>query len=433
MPDYEDYRWLMGEEAGRLLSTLACAAGDLLRDATALRRDYSTGRVHLLLEQVELRRRARAKFAEAERMFFTPVGLEQSTDDWTAAYKADRIRRGRPKLVCDLCCGIGGDLRAIAGGGDAVGIDRDRVAALFAEANCLLPGSPQARVLLGDAARLALDPDVWHIDPDRRASGRRTTRVEAYEPGLEVLDSLRRTHPRGAVKLAPASIAPEPWRDEAELEWISRGGECKQFVAWFDALATTPGYRRATLLLSAGPRPQVRSIAGLHGRALPAAADFGRYLAEPDAAVLAADLTGELAAEHGLSAVAPGAIYLTGDRPCVDPALAWFEVTEVLPFDRRQLKWLLRERRIGHLEVKKRGVEVVPAQLVRELRVPGDEAATLFVVRRGKKVSAVLTRRIRHSTQPAATASSPASDCENGSPGRISSGSSRETNVQATR
>jgi len=395
IPDYEDYRWLVGDAAGHALATLASCSGELLQEASRLRREHSTARVHLLLEQVELRRRGRGKFADADRMFFTALGLEQATDQGTAAYKALRFRRCETGPVWDLCCGIGGDLTALARGGEVVGVERDRVKALLARANCqVLTDRVAAQILVADAEHLPAAPALWHIDPDRRSAGRRTTRVERCQPDVDALDWLRRSSTTGAIKLAPASRVPDDWRRQAELEWLSRDGECKQLVAWFGELASASGMRRATLILDRGLPPTIRTFVGRPDCSPPVATDFGRYLAEPDAAVLAAGLTGTLAAEHGLSAVAAGAAYLTGDRAVYDPALDWFEICEALPFDIKHVKAALRRRQIGRLEIKKRGVEVVPEQLHRQLRVPGDESATLFLVRRGEKVSAVLTRRM---------------------------------------
>ena len=74
--------------------------------------------------------------------------------------------------------------------------------------------------------------------------------------------------------------------------------------------------------------------------------------------------------------------------------MAVFEVLDALPFDARRLKKMLRERRIGRLEVKKRGVPVDPQTVARDLRVPGDESATLLLTRREKAVVAILARRV---------------------------------------
>ena len=84
--------------------------------------------------------------------------------------------------------------------------------------------------------------------------------------------------------------------------------------------------------------------------------------------MLAADLSDTLAAEHNLARLTDGAAYLTGDRALVDPALAGFEVLDVLPFDTKQLKQAIRLRCWGRLEVKRRGVEADPAKLVKQLR-----------------------------------------------------------------
>ncbi|HXT58789.1 MAG TPA: hypothetical protein VN699_09135 [Pirellulales bacterium] len=437
----DDYRWLIGAEGRNWLAEVAQAPGELPNVAGRLRKELSAARVHLLLEQVELRRRGQKKFSAADRMFFTTLGLEQATDQWVAAYKASRFPHAAP--VADLCCGIGGDLLALAARTGVLGIDRDEVAALFARANLAATressaDSLQGEVICGDIAEAPLgNIAAWHIDPDRRPQGRRTTCVELHEPGVPALERLLTACPEGAIKLAPAAELPNRWAEAAELEWISRGGECRQLVAWFGSLAHAPGWRRASMvkpragdLASGGRQPPgaqsssadrvarnaepdqravyqdavpqdaaplgLRSIVGRAGLELSVASDFGRFLAEPDAAVLAANLTGALAAQRHLAAIAPGSVYLTGDQATPDPALVWFEITDVLPFDVKRLKSLLRERRCGRLEIKKRGVPHDPEQVRRQLRVPGDDAATVFITRVRDAVTAIVARRLHN-------------------------------------
>src|SRR5262249_54860848 len=132
----DDYRWLIGAEAGKWLSELAIASGSLLQQTSRLRKHLSTERGHLLLEQVELRRRAANKFSAASEMFFTAVGLEQATDEVVATYKSKRLPFDRPRA--DLCCGIGGDLLVLAQDGPTVGIERDPITALLAAENLRL-------------------------------------------------------------------------------------------------------------------------------------------------------------------------------------------------------------------------------------------------------------------------------------------------------
>jgi hypothetical protein len=340
-------------------------------------------------------------------MYFTSRGLEQATDEIVARHKAARFARdGR---VVDLCCGVGGDLAALAERGPTLAVDRDPILACLAEANlaALRAADPvdgdrsPPRVLVEDvAAPHVAEADAWHIDPDRRPAGRRTTRVELGEPGPETIAALLAANPHGAIKLAPAAVTPLDWAERAEQEWISSRGECRQLVAWFGDLAARPGERRATALRSgpgdpgSGVRALSSSFVGRVDVVCPVAERLGAYLFEPDAAVLAADLTAALAAARGLAALVPRGAYLTGERAIDEPLLAAFAVEEALPFDLRRVKALLRERRIGRLEVKQRGTDLDPADVQRQLRVDGDEQRTLILTRAGRRVTAILARRM---------------------------------------
>lgn len=392
----EDYEWLIGPEASRWLDELKTSA-DVVERLGRLRKHLSAVRAHLIVEQCELRRRARQKFSAADRLFFTRIGLEQATDEVVARYKA---RRFPSQATClDLCSGIGGDLMALAARGPTTGVERDRVTALLARENCRLcdAGRPiVADVRVQDAATIEPgETTTWHLDPDRRPTGRRTTRIETHEPPVNVITCMLANCSAAAIKLAPAAAVPELWSNAAELEWISHRGECRQLVAWFGRLAQAPGKRRATVVAAqaGGDELSSRTLVGNASPTLPIAAQIGRFVAEPDAAVLAAGLTATLADEHQLAALAPDIAYLTGDRSNADMALAWFEVVDVLPFDVRRVKALLRQRGIGRLEVKKRGVPHGPEQVRRQLRVPGDQAATLLLCRLRDQVTAILTRR----------------------------------------
>ena len=70
-----------------------------------------------------------------------------------------------------------------------------------------------------------------------------------------------------------------------------------------------------------------------------------------------------------------------------------FEVLEVLPFDERVLRRWVAERGVGVLEIKKRGVEVDPAELRKRLRPRGKASATLIVTPTSVGVRAVVVRR----------------------------------------
>jgi hypothetical protein len=385
-----DVEWLVSEAATHWLELAAGFGQSLAAQVAQLRRQLSPERTHLVLEQVVLRERARVKFSAAERMFFTPRGLEQATDEMVARYKGGRFAANA--RIFDLCTGIGGDLIALAHRGEAVGFDRDPIVATIAAANASLDGR-MTPVRLSDVGSLDMTQcDAWHIDPDRRPGGRRTTLVDLHEPGPDAIERLLGLNPHAAIKLAPAAQLPASWGERAELEWISRGRECRQLVAWFGGLAGQAGRRRATIL--GATSREARTIVGMPEVELPLAEDIKRYLFEPDAAVLAAKLSGALAAEHDLAGLAPGLAYWTGDRAIADPALACFEVQETLPFRTKPLKALLRARDIGQLEIKKRGVDLDPAELRRQLDLSGLASATLLIARIAKRETAILAQRI---------------------------------------
>jgi hypothetical protein len=417
-----DIQWLTSLAATAWLDLAVGWTGEPLALVTRLRRELTADQARLVVEQAGLRRRAAAKFTQAERMFFTAHGLEQATDEAVARYKAGRFPT--QQSLADLCSGIGGDLMALAERGTVVGVERDRTTAAFALANAraasdwppLPPGKGRgedehegARVAVTDVARFPVaDRAAWHIDPDRRPTGRRTTRVELHEPGPDVIGRLLGECPNAAIKLAPASdfgttsdgndstFDGVPWQN-AELEWISRKRQCRQLVAWFGSLAGDPGRRRATRLshklTASGPELVVGSFVGSPHTDLQVAGAIGRYVFEPDAAVLAADLTGALADDQRLQSVAAGVAYLTADERRDSPLMDSFEVLDVMRYQVKSLKSWLRARGIGRLEVKKRGVDLDPARVKRELQMPGEESATLLVRRLGGKVTAILARR----------------------------------------
>ncbi len=388
-------RWLVSDDGRSWLARAAGVTGTLVQRATALRRDLAAERTAAVLEQLELRERARAKFLAADQLFFDRLCLEQATDDLIADYKARRLLSfGR---IADLCCGIGGDLMALAKHHAATGVERDPAVATFAAANLQALGR-QGRVSVDEVGVDRLDADAWQIDPDRRPGGRRSVQIEHHEPGPAVIEQLLARCPHGAIKLAPAAEVPVAWSARAELEWVSRGGECKQQIVWFGDLARDVNQVRATVLARRLETPSDQavlvSLVGRPGLQLSYVQQVGRYLLEPDAAVLAADLTGTLAAHFELAAITPGIAYLTGDRPICDAALACFEVLEVMPYRPARLKAWLAERRIGQLEIKKRGVTEDPAVVRKQLNATGDQAATLILMPIQRSVTAILARRV---------------------------------------
>jgi hypothetical protein len=394
-PELDDYRWLVSSTAKPWLARAGVALAES-RDAGAglvqqLRKELTPERAHLIVEQAELRGRAQEKFSRAERMFFTRKALEQATDEQVAAVKAERFASSRGS-VADLCCGIGGDLVALAG----CGVESDPNVAILAEANLQAHERTAVSVVVGDAAQFAVaNFAAWHIDPDRRADGHRTSQVEHFQPPVEAIERLLAVNPHGAIKLAPASDVPPHWQTSAERCWLGSRGECRQQVAWLDSLARHPGLHSATVVDACGGS---RTIVGQPDQPVPIASELCRYLLEPHAAVRAAKLTGEVCRLHGLAALASRIAYLTSDQLVDEPACEAFEILEVLQLDQKKLRAYCRERNIGRLEIKKRGVHLDPAKLRQAIVARGENEATLILAPLAGRVRALVVRRVAPAT-----------------------------------
>lgn len=407
--ELEDYQWLTDPEAADLAAAFADTAEPVHTVIAQLRKRLPASRAQRLADLLELRRRGGEKFTHADRMFFTRIGLEQATDEEVARYKSARFaahrhrspgQKGASLPWGDYCCGIGGDLLALAERGPVVGIDRDPRMAHLAERNAtaLLAESQRRNVtiLCEEVANVdAADFLAWHLDPDRRPRGKRTTAIEWSSPDLETIERMLARRANAAIKLAPGATLPPGWNERCELEWISRRRECRQLVAWHGELADEPGRHRATILKGS----ETRTITGEPNQAAPIAASIERFVFDVDRAVSAARLTGTLAAEHALGALAHGPTYLTGPAPILDPALAAFEVIDLLPLSIKHLGAYFRERGIGRLEIKKRGndLHVDPESLRKSLKLRGDGEAVLLVTRSGGRQIAIAARRVTHS------------------------------------
>src|SRR5215471_2801506 len=215
-----------------------------LRLGTELRAEYPVELVTAALAQQELRLRARAKFSRALDMYFTRPGLEQASAEVIAGHRSARYAGAG--LVADLCCGIGGDLVALAAGRGVLAVDRDRLHLRMAQANADVYGvAAGLSAVAADVREVSLrDVDAAFIDPARRAGGRRL-RTGDSEPPLDWCLALAGQVPRVGIKAAPGlphEAVPPGW----ELEFVAVGRELKEAVAWSPAQATTA--RRATIL-----------------------------------------------------------------------------------------------------------------------------------------------------------------------------------------
>ncbi|MFI1578255.1 methyltransferase domain-containing protein [Embleya sp. NPDC020630] len=367
---------LRTDEGRSLLDLLAGHdAADELSLATRLRREHPPELIAAALTQTRLRQRGRAKFgADADRMFFTSNGLEQSTRTSVADHRAARLAAAGVRRAIDLCCGIGGDALALARAGVAVhAVDLDPATCAVARANAEALGlADLLTVECADATEV--DPsgyDAALIDPARRTARGRTFDPESYAPPFSFLTTLAARVPAGAAKVAPG-IPHEIVPAGMEAEWVSDRGDVKEAVLWWGGLARAG--LRATLL------PGGAELASGVVRRAPVG-PMRRYLYEPDGAVIRAHLVSEVGELVDGNLVDETIAYLTSDRLVHTAFASVYEITDVLPFNLKRLKALVRERGVGTLTVKKRGSAVEPEEVRRRVRPTGPNAATVLLTR----------------------------------------------------
>ncbi|WP_199515777.1 class I SAM-dependent methyltransferase [Nucisporomicrobium flavum] len=365
------------EGSAALAAAAEVAGGDPLAAASALRsRGVPAPLAAAALTQTDLRRRAVGKFgAGAAAMFFTRAGFEQATRAVVADRRAARLRAAGVASLADLGCGLGSDALAAARQGIRVyAVDADPLTAAVARANAEAAGlADLVTVECADATSVRVERfDAVFADPARRRAGRgRLMDPQAWSPPWDFIAALPQRVPRTVLKLAPGidhALLPPG----AEGEWVSVDGDLVEAAFWCGPLAEFA--RRASLVPSGGM---------LHGSGVEAApvGPVGRFLYDPDPAVVRSHLVAEFAAVVGGRLADPDIAYVHTDAP-VDTAYARrLEITDVMPFSLKRLRALLRERGVGRLEIRKRGSALEPEQLRRDLRLNGSAAASLVLTR----------------------------------------------------
>lgn len=361
-----------------------------------LRMEYPPDLVAAALTQARLRTRATAKFGDrANHMYFTAAGYEQATRTSVANLRAQRYKDAAVQRVADLCCGIGGDALALAEAGiEVLAVDRDPLTCAVLEANAKAFGvSDLIEVRCEDVESADLTScDAVFLDPARRTARGRTFDPEAYSPPWSFAVALADQGKRATgFKVAPG-LPHDLIPPGAQAEWVSDGGEVKEAGIYFGDLVAIGKSPRQATLLPVGDRLE---SAGMPD---PTPGPVGRYLYEPDGAVIRAHVLGELAELLQAHTIDPTIAYLTSDGLEGGPARSSFatayEITDVLPFNVKRLRALVAERGYGTLTVKKRGADIDPATLRKQLRPSGPNSAILIVTRVAGAHTAILASQV---------------------------------------
>ena len=161
---------------------------------------------------------------------------------------------------------------------------------------------------------------------------------------------------------------------DGEIEVTSYRGSVREACLWSAGLAE-PAVRRRASILDRGEQ-----ITDAEPDDCPVR-PVGRWIVDPDGAVVRAGLVRHYAVRHGLWQLDPKIAYLSGDR--LPPATRGFEVIENIPFGERRLRQALAEMDCGAAEILVRGVDLDPALLRPRLRLRGTRSLSVVITRIG--------------------------------------------------
>jgi hypothetical protein len=356
-----------GERALREVDGYRLTNSTLIADIASARASFGE-RAAALVESTLLRRRAAAKFADPSGWLFTDEALQQATAEPVAAHRARRLAGAD---VHDATCSIGTELAALRNSAlSVVGSDIDPVRLAMARHNVA-----DVDLCRADALRPITRDAVVLVDPARRSGGRRRFDPRDYTPALDGLLDVYRGREL-VVKAAPGIDFDELSRlgFRGEIEVTSLAGSVREACLWSGGLAENGVTRRATMLDTGEGVTDVDPDECM-------VAPAGRWIVDPDGAVVRAGLVRHYATRHGLWQLDPDIAYLSGDR--LPDKVRGFEILEELNYSERRLRQALSARDIGAVEILVRGVGVDPDALRARLRLRGSQPVSVVIARIG--------------------------------------------------
>jgi hypothetical protein len=368
----DDVAYLTSDEGSAALSVVeTLPLTDRVSEIGALRKQFGD-RTPALVETVLLRRRAATKLSGlpgSGDWLFTDEALQQASAAPVALHRAKRLSGN---VIHDVTCSIGTELAALRGAATrAVGSDIDPVRLAMARHNL---GST-VDLCRADALHPVTRDAVVLADPSRRGAGRRRFNPRDYQPALDQLFDVYRSREL-VVKCAPGIDfdAVTSLGFDGEIEVTSYRGSVREACLWSGGLAER-GVRRRASILDRGEQITDAEPDGCPVRSA------GRWIVDPDGAVVRAGLVRHYAARHGLWQLDPHIAYLSGDE--LPAAVRGFEVLQQLAFDERRLRQALGALDCGPLEILVRGVDVDPDALRRRLGLRGSQSLTVVITRVG--------------------------------------------------
>lgn len=330
----------------------------------------------LVLQQLDLRRKARQKFPQLLELgwLFSPQGFEQASSSATARFKASLMQG---KVLVDLTAGAG--------------VDAFYMSEHF-ERVVLLESHPQRAALLRYNFRrhskvtvMETTAEDWmpeleaecvvFVDPDRRPGGQKVSGLEESSPDiLKLLPQIRAKNGRLWLKASPMldiQQAKMQLGNVLSCRAVAVDNELKELL--FEVgLAESRAAELSSVKLNAAGEI-VHAWGRIFGQVAekPTLADSGdgAYFVEPHLALIKTRQARAFAAEQGWQAINSQADYYLHHQP--EPAAAgrWFKLVQHWPFKPKTLQFELENSGIRQANVAKREFFMEVSEIRKRLKL----------------------------------------------------------------
>ncbi len=364
--------------------------------------DKSLYNSRLVATQVKYLQRAKDKLPSyyAARCILTQIAYEQSSSEATALHKREMGVCGESLL--DLTCGLGVESFSLSSGfRRVIAVERDEVVAEMAQENFKRLGASNIEVHCSSAEEFVKSCtehfDWVIIDPDRRgADGSKRVLLDECSPNiLAMMDRLRSIANRVVIKLSPLFDCDEARRlfEDARVEVVSLGGECKEVVIYIDF----EGNGRGDVIASA---LGIGSVAASSTKALNKTTydcctkEFSCMII-PDVSLqksrLASSIMSEIATIDNDNSYA----FATEEQMVnFDPSrhLGRVEqIEEIIPYEPKRLRRKLAERGVKRATILKRNFPYSTEQIKRQLKIDeGGAVRVAFTTLNGENIAVIL-------------------------------------------
>lgn len=354
----------------------------------------------LVAEQLHAYPKARRKFPQWHRegILYTRLALEQSSGEEAARFKAGNIGGGE---LWDLTGGLGIDSYAFSRNFETVHyVESDPQPFQLARHNHKLWGCTNIRHHLEKAeeALAKIEGTDWiYLDPSRRDSRKRHFKLEDCQPDVTSMLPEMLKKSRGILlKLSPIYDLRQLLREIpqiSKIQVVSVGGEVKEILAYIEPEPTRiieavvlPQEVRFSRPMETAKNIRLQNETTEVGTVSPQTA---KWLFVPDAAIIKAEVVGEVGRKEGVFPLQSNTPYLVATEEIKVPGCTRYEIIVFLPFKPKMLKKELAGKRVN---IHKRDFPLSPDELYKKLGLRmGDDVHLFFT-----KISGELTVIVTH-------------------------------------